>query len=184
MSKIGRKPVLLPEGVSAEVQEEKVLVKGPRGELEVKVPEGIKVTSEENQLRVSCLRHDKRTRACHGTVRSLLQNAVVGVTEGWRKELEVVGTGYRVAKEENCLVLTLGFSHPVKVEIPADLSVSVEENRIKIEGQDRQRVGLFASQVRHISPPDAYKGKGIRYADEEIKLKPGKIAKAGPAEGG
>ena len=179
MSKIGKKPVLIPEGVTVEIQNGTVTVRGNKGEVNISVPDGIKVESKEGKLLVTRWRNDKKTRACHGTVRSLLQNAVLGVTEGWKKELEVMGVGYRVAKQGEKLVLTLGFSHPVEVDMPQDLTVDVQENKIIVSGVDKQRVGLFAAQVRAICPPDAYKERGIRYTDEEIRLKPGKMAKTG-----
>ena len=181
MSKIGKQPVLILTEAKVTLEKDQVLVQGPWGEVKVAILDGIKVEKEENILKVSRWREDKKTRANHGTVRSLLANAVKGVIEGWEKQLEVVGTGYKVDLHDNQLVLTLGFSHPVKIAIPEDLRVSTEENKIKVQGCNRQKVGLFSATLRKISPPDAYQGKGIRYSDEEIKLKPGKIAKAGAA---
>jgi len=160
-----------------------VLLKGPKGELVISVPDGIKVDREDDKIIVSCFRNDKRTRACHGTIRSLIQNGVAGVTEGWEKKLDVVGVGFHVVKEGEKLILTLGFSHPVEVNIPSDLTVTVEENKINIWGVDKQRVGLFAAQIRKTHPPDSYKGKGVRYLGEEVKLKPGKMAKTGVETG-
>jgi len=181
MSKIGKKPVVVSDQAQVSLDKDRALIKGPRGEVVVAIPDGIKVSLEDNQLLVSCWRHDKKTRSCFGTTRSLLDNAVVGVTVGWQKELEVVGTGYKVSLQSGKLIFTLGFSHPVEKKTPENLEVSVEGNKITIKGADRQKVGLFAAQIRKISPPDVYKGKGIRYSDEEIKLKPGKIAKAAGA---
>lgn len=181
MSKIGKQPVLIPDQVSFNLDKDQAIAKGPLGEVKVAIPDGIKVEEKESSLIVTRWREDKKTRANHGTVRSLLANAAKGVTEGWEREVEVVGTGYKVALQGKELTLTLGYSHPVKVVVPEDLQVSTEENKIKVRGVDRQRVGLFSAKLRKISPPDAYHGKGIRYTDEEIKLKPGKIAKTGAA---
>jgi len=179
MSKIGKQPVLIPDQVKLKLDKDQIIAQGSLGEVKVNIPDGIKVEEKENNLIVTCWRQDKKTRSNHGTVRSLLANAVLGVSEGWEKELEVVGTGYKVTLQEKELTLTLGYSHPVKVIVPEDLQVSTEENKIKVKGADRQRVGLFSATLRKISPPDAYHGKGIRYTDEEIKLKPGKLAKTG-----
>ncbi len=181
MSKIGKQPVLILPQVKVSLEKDQALVKGPLGEVKVAIPDGIKVEEEENTLKVTRWRQDKKTRSNHGTVRSLLDNAVSGVVEGWEKQLEVVGTGYKVDLKDNQLTLTLGYSHPVIVDVLEGLQVSTEENKIKVRGVDRQRVGLFAATLRKVSPPDAYHGKGVRYSDEEIKLKPGKIAKAGVA---
>ncbi len=181
MSKIGKKPVLLNDQVTFQLDKDQILVKGPLGEVVVSIPDGIKIEEKEGSLLVTCWRQDKKTRSNHGTIRSLLANAFKGVVEGWEKELEVVGTGYKVELANKELTFTLGYSHPVKVAVPEDLQVGVEENKIKVKGVDRQRVGLFSATLRKISPPDAYHGKGIRYSDEEIKLKPGKIAKTGAA---
>lgn len=181
MSRIGRQPITIPEGVKININLNQVKVVGPRGELKLKIPEGIGVEKKDDQLVVSRHRDDKKTKACHGTVRSLINNMVVGVTQGWEKELEVVGTGYRVNLEGEKLVFRVGFSHPVVVEPPAGIKFEVNENKIKVMGIDKELVGNIAAKIRKIRPPDAYKGKGIRYSDEVIKLKPGKAAKTGAA---
>ncbi|MFH1601989.1 MAG: 50S ribosomal protein L6 [Candidatus Shapirobacteria bacterium] len=178
MSKIGQQPVLIPDSVEVVLEPDKILVKGVLGEVNVEIPLAIKVKREDNSLIITRHREDKKTRANHGTVRSLLSNAVKGVSEGWERQLEVVGTGYKVNLKDNWLELILGYSHPVKVEVPGNLKAEAAENKITIKGPDRQQVGLFAARLRKVAPPDAYKGKGIRYSDEEIKLKPGKIAKS------
>jgi len=183
MSKIGKKPVIVPQGVEFKEERGEVLLKGPKGELVISVPGGIKVGREDDKITVSCFRNDKRTRSCHGTMRSLIQNGVIGVTKGWEKKLDVVGVGFHVVKEGEKLILALGFSHPVEVNIPSDLTVTVEENQISIWGINKQRVGLFAAQIRKTHPPDSYKGKGVRYLGEEVKLKPGKMAKTGAETG-
>lgn len=179
MSRIGNTPVEILEGVEVTIEEGRVLVKGPKGELFLDLPDGIKVEKKENMVLISRLRNDKKTKACHGTIRSLINNMVLGVAKGWSKGLEVVGTGYGVSLEGNELVFKVGFSHPVRITVPSGLTTRVEENRVVIEGADKQLVGQFADRIRKIRPPDAYKGKGIRYVGEEIKLKPGKAAKTG-----
>ena len=177
MSKIGQQPVEITQGVEVRLEDDQVIVKGPKGELSLPLPDGIEVKVEENKVLVNRRRHDRKTKACHGTIRSLIHNMVVGVTEGWSKGLEVVGTGYGVTQQGNKLVFKVGFSHPVEVEVPEGLSARVEDNKVFLEGVDKQLVGQFADRIRKIRPPDAYKGKGIRYVGEEVKLKPGKTAR-------
>jgi len=183
MSRIGRQPITIPEGVKIEIDSGRVKVAGPKGELELKIPEGVVVEEKKGQVIVSRRRHDKKTKACHGTIRSLINNMIIGVTQGWEKELEVVGTGYRVNLEGNKLVFKLGFSHPVVVEPPEGIQFEVAESKFKVIGIDKGLVGNVAAKIRKVRPPDAYKGKGIRYTNEIIKLKPGKAAKAGAAGG-
>ncbi len=183
MSRIGRQPITIPEGVQIEIDSGRVKVVGPKGELELKIPEGIKVEQNQQQIVVSRSRNDKKTKANHGTIRSLINNMVIGVTQGWEKELEVVGTGYRVNLEGNKLVFKVGYSHPVVVEPPEGIQFEAADNKVKIKGINKELVGNWAAKIRRIRPPDPYKGKGIRYSDEVIKLKPGKAAKAGSAGG-
>lgn len=181
MSRLGKKPVLIPSSVEVRVEEGEVKVKGPKGELNLSLPDLIKVKVEKGKVFVSRQSEAKKVKANHGTIRSLINNMVQGVSEGWSKSLEVVGTGFRVNKEGKDLVFTVGFSHPVRFPIPEGIEAVVEENRITLKGIDRQLVGQVAAQIRRIKPPDPYKGKGIRYLGEEIKLKPGKATKTGPA---
>jgi len=183
MSRVGRQPITIPEGVQVEISSGQIKVVGPKGELKLRIPSGIGVEKRENQLVVSRHRNDKKTKACHGTIRSLLNNMIIGVTQGWEKELEVVGTGYRVSLEGNKLVFKVGFSHPVVVEPPTGIRFEVKDNKFKVLGINKELVGNWAAKIRKIRPPDPYKGKGIRYTDEIIKLKPGKAAKAGAAGG-
>jgi large subunit ribosomal protein L6 len=174
MSRVGRAPVAIPKGVSVGQAEGAVNVKGPKGALSVRVPDGIAVEIEKDQV---CLRRrdeKKKTRALHGLARALVANMVTGVTEGFAKELEIQGVGYRADVSGKTLKLAAGFSHPVDVAIPEGLSVSLQEGRVRIEGIDRQLVGQFAANVRSLRPPEPYKGKGIRYVGEQVRRKVGK----------
>ena len=176
MSRIGRRPVAIPSGVTVSVKDGEISVKGPKGTLSGRAPEGITVEIADGQARFK--RPDDRTptRAKHGLARAALANMITGVTKGFARELEIQGVGYRAEVKGKKLALALGFSHPVEVAIPEGLSVSVAENRIKIEGTDRCRVGQFASDVREIRAPEPYKGKGIRYVGEQVRRKVGKAA--------
>jgi large subunit ribosomal protein L6 len=176
MSRIGRRPVPIPSGVTVSVKEGEISVKGPKGTLTAKAPEGIRVEIAEGQARLARPDDRTETRAKHGLARASLANMITGVTKGFVRELEIQGVGYRAEVKGKKLALALGFSHPVEVAIPEGLSVSVAENRIKIEGTDRCRVGQFASDVREIRAPEPYKGKGIRYVGEQIRRKVGKAA--------
>jgi len=166
--------VVIPSGVSVGHVEGAVNVKGPKGALSVRVPDCISVEIDSEQIRLC--RHDekKRTRALHGLARALVANMVTGVTDGFVKELEVQGVGYRADVSGKTLKLAVGFSHPVEVAIPEGLSVSLQDGKVRIEGIDRQLVGQFAANVRSLRPPEPYKGKGIRYAGERVRRKVGK----------
>ncbi len=175
MSRIGRKPITLPQGVSVEVEPGLVRVKGPKGSLEVAVDPEMKVVVEDGVVRVERPSDARRHRALHGLTRTLIANAVIGVTEGYTKELEIKGIGYRAKMSGNKLELSVGFSHPVIFEPPEGVKVEVPEpTRIRVSGIDKQQVGQVAANIRAIRPPDAYKGKGIRYVGEVVRLKPGK----------
>lgn len=154
--------------------EGEVNVKGPKGALSVRIPKGITVEIESEQVRFCRSNEKKRTRALHGLARALVANMVTGVTEGFAKELEVHGVGYRADVSGKSLKLAVGFSHPIDVTIPEELSVSLQEGKIRIEGIDRQLVGQFAADVRSLRPPEPYKGKGIRYVGEQVRRKVGK----------
>jgi len=158
------------------------LVEGEKGKLTLMIPELIEVETKEGRVLVSRRSEAKKIKSCHGTVRSLLSNMILGVTEGWTKSLDIVGTGYRASRQGNEIQLAVGFSHSVNFKIPEGIEAQVEENKIVLTGIDKQLVGETAAQLRRIRPPDAYKGKGIRYTGEEIKLKPGKAAKTGAGE--
>jgi large subunit ribosomal protein L6 len=166
--------VAIPSGVKVGHVEGAVDVQGPKGALSVRVPDGIDVEIEGDEVRVRRRDEKKKTRALHGLARALVANMVTGVTEGFAKELEIQGVGYRADVSGKTLKITAGFSHPVDVAIPEGLSVSVQEGRIRIEGIDRQLVGQFAADVRSLRPPEPYKGKGIRYVGEQVRRKVGK----------
>ncbi len=181
MSKIGKQPIKIPEEVRVSLEDSKVRVVGPKGELELRLPRKIKVEAKGKELAISRQAEDKQTRANQGTIRQSLVNMIEGVKNGWTKILEIQGTGYRAKMEGEKLVLSLGFSHPVEIIPAKGIEIQVEKNLIKISGIDKALVGQEAARIRKIRPPDAYKGKGIRYQGEEIKLKPGKAAKMGAA---
>lgn len=186
MSKIGKKPIIVPSSVKIELKGEEIKISGQLGEITFKIPNGLKIKSIGSQLLLTRLTEERQTRMLHGTFRQLFFNAIKGVTEGWEKQLEVRGIGFRANLEGENLVLSLGFSHPVKLVPPEGIKFEVKENKITVTGVDKAKVGLQADKLRRIYPPDSYKGKGIRYAGEEIILKPGKTAKvgAGVAPGG
>ncbi len=177
MSRIGRLPVLLPSGVEVNHSGDELSVKGPKGSLSARLPSMIRVEVADGELRFVRPDERKQTRAFHGLARALAANMVKGVTEGFAKELAIEGVGYRAELKGKTLNLLLGFSHPVEVEIPEGLEVKVEgTNQIRVEGIDREQVGQFAAELRSIRPPEPYKGKGVRYADERIRRKVGKAA--------
>jgi large subunit ribosomal protein L6 len=175
MSRIGRRPVAIPSGVSVEQADGTIRVKGPKGSLAAPIPPSVSVEIEGAQVRFSRGDDRKPSRAHHGLARASVANMVRGVTEGFSRELSIEGVGYRAEASGRKVTLSLGFSHPVVVDVPEGLTVSVEgQNRIKVQGIDRERVGQFASELRAIRPPEPYKGKGIRYADERVRRKVGK----------
>lgn len=179
MSRIGKQPVELAQGVTAAIEADKVTIKGPKGTLVVPVMEGIKVVQEENELVVTRANDEKKNRAFHGLVRSLLNGAVKGVTDGYKKTMKLVGTGYRASAKGAGVSVTVGFSHPVDITPIEGVKLSVEGNdTIHVEGIDKQLVGQMAANIRAIRPPEPYKGKGIRYEDEVVRTKPGKTATA------
>ena len=178
MSRIGRAPIEIPAGVEVTCNGNVVTVKGPKGTLSHNVHPDMTVTVEGNTIHVTRPSDDKLHRSLHGLTRTLLHNMIVGVTEGFKKELDVNGVGYRVAKEGNKLVMNLGFSHQVIVDETDDIKIEAPDaNTIIIKGIDKQKVGQFAAEVREKRPPEPYKGKGIRYAGEHIIRKEGKAGK-------
>lgn len=175
MSRVGLKPISLPDKVKVAAVGRTVQVEGPKGKLEFELPKGIDLREEEGSIVVSRGSETIKSRSLHGTVRSIVQNMVQGVTEGFVKELEIQGVGMRASVKGKDLDLALGKSHPILHPIPEDLTVSVAENtKIKVEGIDKQRVGQFAADVRSYYPPEPYKGKGVRYAGERVRRKEGK----------
>lgn len=184
MSKIGRKPITIPSGIKVEITSNSVLVKNSNDELRVNVNPLIVVKSEENILKVERKSDKKEARALHGLVRSLLYNAVKGLDEGFEKKLQLKGIGYRVELQGQKLILSLGYSHPVEFVALPGIALNVEKNIITISGVDKCLVGETAARIRKLRPPEPYKGKGIRYKDEKVKLKPGKAAKSAVGAGG
>ena len=176
MSRIGRAPIAIPAGVEVKIEAENVVtVKGPKGTLTQKFNPNMAIAIEDGVLHVTRPNDAKENRSLHGLTRTLIHNMVVGVTEGYKKELDVNGVGYRVAKEGNKLVMNLGFSHQVTVEEVPGIEIEVPgPNKIIIHGCDKQQVGQFAAEVREKRPPEPYKGKGIKYTDEVIRRKAGK----------
>jgi large subunit ribosomal protein L6 len=178
MSRVGKRPVEVPKGVTVEQSGRELQVKGPKGALAERMPVAIDVRVEDGEVVVARQNDRQPTRAAHGLARALVANMVKGVTQGFSRELEIQGVGYRAEASGQTLKLSLGFSHPVNVPVPAGLKVSVAENRIKIEGADKHLVGQFAANVRGLRPPEPYKGKGIRYVDEQVRRKVGKAGTA------
>ncbi len=175
MSRIGKKPIALPKGVTFAVEGNTVKVKGPKGEVTNHVPAGVTLAQEDGHLVVQ--RQDDEHRAVHGLVRALVNNAVEGVTKGWTRELEIVGIGYRAEmKGKGIVVFTLGYSHPIEYPLPTGIEVAVDpkQTKLTITGIDRQKVGQVAAEMRALRPPDPYKNKGVRYAGEKLKKKVGK----------
>jgi len=179
MSRVGKKPIDIPEGVEVKIEGQKVTVKGPKGELSRSFREEISVEIKDGKVVVSPKIQTKKTKAFWGLTRSLIFNMIEGVTKGFEKKLEVEGLGYSASLEGEDLVLKVGFSHPVKVKKPKDITFKVEKNVITVSGIDKELVGQIAAKIRSIRPPEPYKGKGIRYMGEEIRRKVGKKAVGG-----
>ena len=179
MSRIGRLPVAIPEGVTVEIAENnKVTVTGPKGTLVRELPVEMEIKKEDNTIVVTRPNDLKKMKSLHGLTRTLINNMVIGVTEGYQKVLEVNGVGYRAQKQGKKLILSLGYSHPVEMEDPEGLeSVLDGQNKITIKGIDKQNVGQYAAEIRDKRRPEPYKGKGIKYADEVIRRKVGKTGK-------
>lgn len=175
MSRVGLKPISLPEKVEVKVDGSTVKVEGPKGKLDFEVPKGISLKTEDGNVVVSRDTEQREHRALHGTVRSIVNNMITGVSAGFSKDLEIQGVGLRAAVKGSDLDLSLGRSHPLLHPIPSGLTVTVNENtKIKVEGIDKQLVGQFAAEVRGFYPPEPYKGKGVRYVGEYVRRKEGK----------
>ncbi len=175
MSRVGLKPISLPEKVSVKEDAGIILVEGPKGKLEFSLPKGISLGTEEGTIELKRETELRQHRALHGTCRSIVNNMVVGVTIGFKKNLEIVGVGFRAAVKGDKLDLSLGKSHPILHPIPSGVKVTVTDNtKIEVEGIDKQEVGQFAAEVRNYYPPEPYKGKGVRYVDEYVRRKAGK----------
>ncbi len=179
MSRVGKKPIEIISGVTATINGQQVEVKGPKGSLKMELHPVVKVELQDSNLIVSVPKpEDKNQRALWGLTRALLNNMVVGVTQGFKKQLEINGIGFKAAIQGNSLLLNVGFSHPVNYPFPEGIKISVEKNVITIEGIDRHLVGQSAAEIREIKKPEPYKGKGIKYADETIRRKAGKVVKS------
>ena len=175
MSRVGKQPIALPEGVVAEIGINTIAIKGKKGELKNKYPPSVKIIKEEGKILVSPLDKSKEAKSAWGLIRTIVNNMVSGVEEGFTKNLEVNGVGYRASVSEGILTLQLGYSHDIKLAIPNDLEVKcAKPTEISISGIDKQKVGQFASEVRSFRKPEPYKGKGIKYAEEVIRRKEGK----------
>jgi large subunit ribosomal protein L6 len=180
MSRVGRKVIDVPAGVKVQVGDRTLAVQGPKGKLETPVPQGIKFALDGAKL--SCQRDndEQRLRALHGMARALAQNAIKGVTEGFSKDLDIVGVGYRATVEGKKVVFALGYSHPVEFKVPEGITIAVEkQTRVTVSGIDRQKVGQVAAEIRGLRRPDPYKQKGIRYVGEQLKKKAGKAGATG-----
>jgi len=180
MSRVGRKTIAVPAGVKVSVSEATLEVQGPKGKLTTPVPPGIKFALQGQELSCQRANDERQLRAFHGMARALAQNAVKGVTEGFSKDLDIVGVGYRAQVEGNKVVFALGFSHPVEYEVPDGIRIAVEkQTRVTVSGIDRQKVGQVAAEIRQLRRPDPYKQKGIRYVGEVLKKKAGKAGATG-----
>jgi len=174
MSRIGKQPIPLPGSVTVDITDGMVRVKGPRGELSRVVPRRISIVREDGTLRIERETDEPTQRSLHGLTRSLIANMVTGVTDGFTRRLEVNGVGYRAAVSSGNLVLQVGYSHPVLYPAPAGITFAVQANAITVSGADKELVGEVAAQVRRVRPPEPYKGKGIKFAEEVIRRKAGK----------
>ena len=179
MSRVGRLPVEVPSGVEVKIDGSHVKIKGPKGEMEFSFSPDISIEEKEGLVTISRPSDEREMRSLHGTTRALIQNMVTGVTDGFQKELQLVGVGYRANMQGNNLVLNVGYSHPVEIEPPVGITFEVGERnqQIFISGIDKQQVGQVAADIRKVRPPEPYKGKGIRYKDEYIRRKAGKAGK-------
>jgi large subunit ribosomal protein L6 len=176
MSRIGKQPVAIPSGVTVTIGDE-IAVKGPNGNLTQKIVANVAISQEGEQIVVTRKDDSKPSRANHGLMRSLVQNMVTGVTTGFEKKLQIIGVGYRADVRGSKLVMNLGFSHPIEFDIPAGISIEADKaNNVSIKGADKQQVGQVAAIIRGYRKPDHYKGKGVRYADEHVRIKAGKSA--------
>ncbi len=175
MSRVGKKPIPIPAGVEIKITARDILIHGPKGELTQSLPGFLKIEKKDNKLMVSVKNPQvKNERSLWGTIARLISNMIVGVSRGFEKKLELIGVGYRVQASDNKLTLNIGFSHPVEFLIPGGIEAKVEKNIITISGIDKQLVGEVAAQIRRLRKPEPYKGKGIRYVDEVVRIKAGK----------
>ena len=176
MSRIGKQPVVVPKGVDVSIANDLVTVKGPKGQLQVKLLPGVSAAIENGSINLTRANNERETRSFHGLLRALLANATTGVSEGWSKQLEIVGIGYRAENQGKSVIFSLGYSHPIDFAVPDGIEIDVDgkANKITVRGIDRQQVGQIAAEIRGLRPPEPYKGKGVRYSDERVRTKAGK----------
>lgn len=179
MSRIGKKPIDIPGGVDVKLDGNTVRVKGPKGELHWSCPEAVSISLDEGKVLVKRAGDSKPERSLHGLSRSLVANMVTGVSQGYQRVLEITGVGYRAQVQGNKIVFTLGYSHPVEFQLPQGITAAVDQKQttLTVTGIDKQQVGQVAANIRALRPPDTYKGKGVRYAGQRLKLKVGKAGK-------
>lgn len=184
MSKVGVRKIEIPQSVDIQQAQDKIVVRGPKGELSLVLLRNIKVVKNENKISVERLGNNKESKSLHGLFQRLIANMIEGVSRGFEKKLDFKGVGFRVEVQEGKLILNVGFSHPKELLIPEGIEAMVEKNIITVSGIDKQKVGQFAAQIRAVKPVEPYKGKGIKYLDEIPRRKPGKTAKAvvGPSQ--
>lgn len=182
MSKIGQKPIVVPSTVNLTIEDKKIIIKGSQGEMVIELPEKLEVVREDDSLILKRKDDNKKTKSLHGLYRQLINNALIGVEKLWEKKLKVFGTGYNVKMEGENLVFKLGYSHPVVFKKVEGIKFQIDSNdKIKVLGIDKQLVGQVAYQIKMLKKPDVYKGKGIQYEGEKLRIKPGKKAKAAGA---
>jgi large subunit ribosomal protein L6 len=176
MSRVGLKPIPVPAGVDAHIGNGVVQVKGPKGSLLVHLMPGISAELKDGAIALKRANDERQSRAFHGLNRALIANAATGVSEGWKKQLDIVGIGYRAEKQGDAVLFNLGYSHPINFAVPEGIEIEVDSkaNRVTVTGIDRQRVGQVAAEIRALRPPEPYKGKGIRYTGEKVRTKAGK----------
>ena len=184
MSRIGRKVLPLPKGVTLAQKDGSVSVKGPKGELTKAVPTGVTIKAEADKITVLRVDDERQNRARHGLMRAHLANMVKGVTDGWTRELEINGVGYRAEVAGDTINMALGYSHPVVFKLPKGVTAKVDKNKVTLASADRDLVGQIAAKLRELRPPEPYKGKGVKYAEEVIKKKVGKAGATGSGGGG
>lgn len=184
MSRVGEQPITIPKEVSVSVEGSRVRIKGPLGELVQLIPPEIRVKVESSRVVVKRINDEKRSKSLHGLLRTLIFNMTKGVERGWKKELELVGVGYKAFMKGEKLILEVGFSHPVEITPPPGIKLEVSKNKITVSGIDKALVGQVAAEIRAVRKPEPYKGKGLRYVGEKVRRKPGKAAKIGAGIGG
>lgn len=174
MSRIGKKPIAIPKGVEVRLERDQLIIKGPKGKLNLKVHPDVKLDIADNNIAVSVIDETRESRSIHGLFRVLIDNMVTGVTKGFERVLEIVGVGYRAELKGRTAVFNLGYSHPINFELPTGIDAKIEKTKITLSGIDRELLGMTAAKIRSFRKPEPYKGKGIKYAGEMIRRKAGK----------